>query len=188
MVKLANLAEPQTCLAYAFPTELGWMCVAWGGERLSALVFGHSDAGRAVQALADPVDVVGSERLLPDFVQQTVQRLRRFAAGGSDDFLDVPINLDPLSPFQSRVVEACRRIKSGSVRSYAALADVAGSPRAARAVGNVMRSNRYPLIVPCHRVVGADGRLCGFTSPQGLAMKQRLLEREGVYRDGRCTV
>ncbi|MEO1971721.1 MAG: MGMT family protein, partial [Pirellulaceae bacterium] len=63
--------------------------------------------------------------------------------------------------------------------SYAGLAVAAGSPAAARAVGNVMRTNRYPLLIPCHRVVGS-GSLGGYSAPDGLDMKQRLLQMEQV--------
>jgi len=68
-----------------------------------------------------------------------------------------------LTPFARRVTAACRRIPWGEVRTYGQLAAVCGSPDAARAVGRVMAANRYPLIVPCHRVLAAGGRLGGYS-------------------------
>ena len=72
----------------------------------------------------------------------------------------------------------CRRIPYGRTMSYAELAAKAGSPNAARAVGNCMAGNRIPLIVPCHRVVCSDGRLGSYSAPGGTRMKRRLLDLE----------
>src|SRR5262249_44145452 len=107
-------------------------------------------------------------------------RLQSYAAGNDESFGDVPLDLSHLSAFQGRVVRACRKISRGRVRSYGELAAVAGSPGAARAVGNVMAQNRYPIIVPCHRVVGSAGALGGFSARDGISMKRRMLEMEGA--------
>jgi methylated-DNA-[protein]-cysteine S-methyltransferase len=85
-----------------------------------------------------------------------------------------------LSDFQRAVVGHCRRIPPGQTLTYGQLAARVGRPRAARAVGRVMATNRFPLIVPCHRVVAAGGVLGGFSAPQGLAMKKRLLAAEAA--------
>ncbi len=92
--------------------------------------------------------------------------------------------------FQRAVIDHCRRIPRGEVLTYGQLAERAGYPRSARAVGNVMATNRVPLIVPCHRVVGAGGNLGGFSAPQGLQMKRRLLRLEGSLERvaGRCAL
>jgi methylated-DNA-[protein]-cysteine S-methyltransferase len=97
-----------------------------------------------------------------------------------DSFLDVRLDLADYSPFQSAVVQHCRRIPIGQTITYGELARRAGSPGAARAVGQVMACNRFPLIVPCHRVVGANGSLGGFSARNGLNMKRRLLRIEGA--------
>ena len=99
-------------------------------------------------------------------------------AGDRVDFSDVAIQLDHRTEFDRMVTAGCRRIAWGKTRSYAELATDVGHPGAARAVGNVMRRNPIPLIVPCHRVVGAAGRLGGFSAPGGLATKRWLLELE----------
>ena len=90
-------------------------------------------------------------------------------------FDDVPLDLSHLSAFQSSVVSACRKIGRGRTRTYGELAAAAGSPGASRAVGSVMAKNRFPIIVPCHRVVGAGGSLGGFSARDGLSMKERML-------------
>ena len=107
------------------------------------------------------------------------------AAGQIAEYLDgwrtqltVPVDWGGTSEFARGVLEACHSIPFGQTRTYAELASAAGSPRAARAVGQVMAHNRRPLIVPCHRVVASNGSLGGFGG--GLAMKRWLLELEGV--------
>jgi methylated-DNA-[protein]-cysteine S-methyltransferase len=90
----------------------------------------------------------------------------------------LPLQLDYLSDFGRRVVIACRQLGWGQTATYGELARRAGSPAASRAVGAVMARNRHPLIVPCHRVLAADGSLRGFSAADGLKMKQRLLDHE----------
>lgn len=101
-----------------------------------------------------------------------------FFRDGKDVFASV--QLDPVgwTPFQRRVYEQCRRIKAGSTRTYKELATMAGSENASRAVGAAMARNRVPLVIPCHRVVSANGQLRGFSAPGGLKTKQFLLDLE----------
>ena len=80
------------------------------------------------------------------------------------------------TPWQMKVWEALRRIPFGETRSYAQVADMIGRPGAARAVGGANGCNRVPLVVPCHRVIAADGSLGGFSG--GLHLKEKLLEHE----------
>ncbi|MEO0081388.1 MAG: MGMT family protein [candidate division WOR-3 bacterium] len=88
-----------------------------------------------------------------------------------------------LSTFARKVIGLCARIRPGRVMTYAELAKAAGRPNAARAVGQVMARNPFPLLVPCHRVVGVDGRLVGFGG--GRLMKEALLSAEGWSFAGR---
>ena len=90
----------------------------------------------------------------------------------------VAIDLAGLPPFIAAVLSSLRAITAGSVVSYGELAKLAGSPRAARAVGEAMRRNPLPLVIPCHRVIAAGGRIGGF-SP-GVEAKRVLLAHEGV--------
>ena len=91
---------------------------------------------------------------------------------------DLPVDLTGLPPFAARVLAACREIPCGHTMTYGALAAAVGAPGAARAVGQVMARNPVPLVIPCHRVLGAGGRLTGFSG--GLAWKRALLAHEGV--------
>lgn len=82
------------------------------------------------------------------------------------------------TPFQKKVLIACSKIPFGSTMSYGELAARAGSPRAARAVGNTMAANPMPIVIPCHRVLASQGALGGYSI--GLSYKKKLLSHEGV--------
>jgi methylated-DNA-[protein]-cysteine S-methyltransferase len=92
----------------------------------------------------------------------------------------VPLFTARLTDFDQSVVRACRRIPYGETLSYGELAKRAGHAGAARGVGRTMATNRFPIIVPCHRVVAAGGRIGGYSAPQGLTMKRRLLALESA--------
>jgi methylated-DNA-[protein]-cysteine S-methyltransferase len=102
-------------------------------------------------------------------------KLRRYFDGEPVAF-DEPLDPGIGTAFQRRVWAATRAIPRGQTRTYGQLAREVGSPGAARAVGQAMAHNPWPVIVPCHRVVGHDGRLTGFGG--GLAMKERMLAME----------
>jgi methylated-DNA-[protein]-cysteine S-methyltransferase len=111
-------------------------------------------------------------------MHRVIERILEYAAGDPVEFRDIPLPAATGGPFQQRVLAACRDVAYGQTRTYADLALAAGSPRAARAVGNVMSANRLPLLIPCHRVVGSGGRLGGFSAPRGVALKRELLAME----------
>jgi O-6-methylguanine DNA methyltransferase len=113
-------------------------------------------------------------RLDPDAV---VARLRMIFAG-LDHLGDVPLELGWCTPFQRAVIGALRAVPSGEIVTYAELAAIAGYPNAQRAVGSLCRGNRFALLVPCHRVVAADG--IGGYGATGVPVKRRLLALEGA--------
>jgi methylated-DNA-[protein]-cysteine S-methyltransferase len=109
---------------------------------------------------------------------ELADRFRRYFAGEPDDFLDVELDLDGATDFELALTEALRRVPRGETVSYGELAALAGRPRAQRAAGTFCARNRFSLVVPCHRVVGADG--IGSYGSLGVEYKRRLLELEGV--------
>ncbi len=120
----------------------------------------------------------------PELLGALIARLERYFQGDAVSFDDIPTPVT--SGFFFRCWDACRQIQRGRTRSYAELAEMAGSsPAAARAAGAAMRRNPLPVIVPCHRVVAADGSLHGYDGsrdPSGrpLAIKRGLLALEGL--------
>lgn len=113
-----------------------------------------------------------------DFARAVVERLRSFLAGEPVDLADVPLELGGSTPFQEAVATTLREVPRGEVVSYGELAALAGYPGAQRAVGTFCARNRFMLLVPCHRVVAADG-IGGYGS-SGTGVKRRLLGLEGV--------
>lgn len=119
-----------------------------------------------------------------DWQRDLTRRLKAYFIGERVEFSDVP--LPPAAKFLRQCWEACRAIPRGEIRSYGDLAILAGSGKnASRAAGQAMRRNPLPVIVPCHRILAASGRLHGFSGsidPQGefLSLKRSLLELEGV--------
>jgi methylated-DNA-[protein]-cysteine S-methyltransferase len=173
----AGAADAQVQGSFVFPTELGWMAIGWTGGKLKGFTLGHPSAAAAHAALGE---MSAPDSDPPPFVRGLAERIQAFAAGGKDDFRDVPLDLSHLTDFQRRVVEQCRRIHAGQTMSYGELAAKAGYPGAARAVGSTMARNRFPIVVPCHRVVAAGGAIGGFSAPSGISLKQRLLTLEGA--------
>ncbi|MBE9536659.1 MAG: MGMT family protein [Proteobacteria bacterium] len=106
--------------------------------------------------------------------------LRQYFKGEPVYFDDVKVDLSGHSPFFNEVCEQVRSIPVGQVMSYAKVASLIGKRGSARAVGRVMANNPVPIIVPCHRVVAADGRLTGYSAAGGLETKAALLSMEGV--------
>lgn len=164
---------------FDFPSRLGWMALAADEDTVHGLTFGHEVAPKAVRSLRRIIrDAPNDTCRVSDAsaeIRSLIQRLQEFADGRESEFLDVRLNLSHLTPFGEIVTQRCRKIPWGDTLSYRDLAVACGHPGAARAVGNVMRNNRFPLIVPCHRVLATGGGLGGYSAPQGLQMKERLL-------------
>jgi methylated-DNA-[protein]-cysteine S-methyltransferase len=161
-----------------FSTNLGWFAILGMDGVLWSVGFGFRTESAAVAAAGRPVpEAVSRITWQPELAE----RLLDFAAGAVQDFSDVVISMDHLTPFARRVVSACRQVPWGETATYGDLAKRAGSPNAARAVGSVMAKNRCPIIVPCHRIVPSSGNLGGFSAPQGVSIKKRLLVMEGTW-------
>lgn len=168
--------SPANSLArMVFSTDLGWMGLLLSSAGVRKLTFHQPSAARAKAVVSagieDPV-----EDAAPDHAW--VRLLSDYAAGRPVDLAGIPLDLDPTTDFQAKVVAHCRRIPFGQTLSYGQLAQRAGSPRAARAVGNIMKSNQIPLLVPCHRVLASGGKIGGYSAPGGLSLKERLLALE----------
>ena len=169
-----NRCDPRLDVV-VFRTELGWMAAAGGAGLLCRLVFGHPSGSRALEAATAGL---GSPWRKSDWCPSLVAMLVDYAAGAEVSFDHVELELSDRTAFQVRVVNALRQVPYGATISYGRLAARAGCQGGARAVGNCMAANRFPLIVPCHRVVNSDGSIGNFSAPQGIEMKRRLLDLE----------
>jgi methylated-DNA-[protein]-cysteine S-methyltransferase len=113
----------------------------------------------------------------PKAVDESRRELTQYFEGSRTRF-ELPVDLRVAAEFRLRVMHELARVPYGSVTTYGALAAKAGRPAAARAVGTIMNRNPVPIVLPCHRVVGASGSLVGYGG--GLERKERLLRLEGV--------
>ena len=169
-----------------FPTDLGWFGLLGANECVWSLFIGHASADEVRQTVArrgfaaDAVEGTGSA----DWFPELRRRLVAFAQGMRVEFDDCRLATEKMTIFQQRVLAVTRSIPYGETMTYSELASEAGAPRAARAVGNVMAGNRVPILVPCHRVVAAGGRLGGYSAPQGVSLKQQLLDLEAAATAG----
>lgn len=142
--------------------------LTWAGERLAG------------------IDLLWSEGLEPsaglsDAAREMAAALARYVASREPGWPDLPLDWAAVSPFTRLVLETlAREVPRGATVSYGKLADLCGRSGAARAVGRALGANPWPLVLPCHRVLGSRGTLTGFSSPAGLAMKAFLLEMEGA--------
>ncbi len=123
-------------------------------------------------------EAIETNSILPRLCQQVIKYF-----SGSTVRFSTPLDLSHLTPFRGEVIKACQQIPYGQTASYADLARAAGSPQAARAVGSTMANNPLPLIVPCHRVLCSNGTIGGFSSPNGVREKKKLLQLEGAMND-----
>ncbi|BDQ34486.1 methylated-DNA--[protein]-cysteine S-methyltransferase [Pseudodesulfovibrio portus] len=110
------------------------------------------------------------------------EALARYEAGKDPHWPDLPFDLTRLTTFQQAALDELRRIPSGTVRTYGEMAERLDRPGGAQAVGRAMATNPFPLLYPCHRVVGANGAMTGFSGSGGVDMKEYLLRLEGAIQ------
>jgi len=159
----------------AFPSELGWLAFQHCAEQLVQTAIGYASR----RALSQRPEFAGLEFERPNaWEADLIERFQCYAAGDAVPFDDLDLLQPTMTSFQSRVTVNCRKIPFGVTVTYGELARYSGAPGAARAVGSVMAKNRFPIVVPCHRVVAANSRLGGFSAPQGIALKRQLLDLE----------
>ena len=154
-------------------TAFGWVGIAKRGEYLAGISLPESERSEALAALHGFLGASVSE---VSEITDLRRRLQAYFAGEEVGFDDLRLDPSAGTPFQRRVWQATREIPRGETRTYGQLARECGSPHAARAVGQAMARNPWPIVVPCHRVLGHDGRLTGFGG--GIDMKRQMLELE----------
>lgn len=160
-----------------FDTAVGRCGIAWSARGVAAVSLpeGDDDATRARLLKRCPGALEGPP---PSAIARAVERIVALLEGEPIDFSDTPLDLDGVSPFERRVYDAALRIPPGETRTYGAVARELGEPGAAQAVGRALGANPIPIIVPCHRVLGADGKVGGFSAPGGVSTKARMLTIE----------
>jgi methylated-DNA-[protein]-cysteine S-methyltransferase len=155
-----------------FDTVLGTCGVRWSEFGITD-VFLSKDGQLRGQDHDGQLDV-------PESVRAAVEGMVALLEGERPELRDIQLDERGIDPFRRNVYAATRAIAPGATASYGEIAHTIGEPGAARAVGTALGQNPYPIIVPCHRVIAADGALTGFSSPGGIATKRRMLEIENA--------
>ena len=173
---------------------LGWVAFRAREGRLAGLTFGWPSAAAAASALEVRSEERGTRRQTSQMtgasagstlsgralIDALAERLERYGAGEMVDFDFVTLSDEHLTAFQRRVLAACRAVRHGRTTSYAGLATAVAAPRAARAVGQVMACNPFPIVVPCHRVLQSGGAIGHYSAAGGVTTKRLLLALEQV--------
>lgn len=165
--------------AITFETAFGVAGVAWTGDAITFSSLPSPTEAEAARYLASKIGAAHLPTSAPPaWINALVSKVQKHFRGDLQEFTRVPIDLSSTPPFHKKVYEAIRAIPTGETITYGEVAKRAGSPHAARAIGQAMAKNPIPLIVPCHRVMGANNKLTGFTAPGGIATKERMLHLE----------
>jgi methylated-DNA-[protein]-cysteine S-methyltransferase len=158
-------------------SPLGDLWVAVSENGLVAVEWDHSKAmldAYLIKQLKRPSILNKNKVSLP------LQQLNEYLRGRRTEF-SFPIDWDSLRPFQREALKLVYAIPYGETRTYGDIAHQMGRERAARAVGRANATNPMPLVVPCHRVIGMDGKLHGYGGGEGLKTKEWLLKLEGIF-------
>ncbi len=172
---MLNFSQPGRAI---FSTKEGFVAIGWTTAGVCRLILGLTEE-HTVQALDKTCPHLPPVKRTSGDVSLLVKRIKAHLAGDNDDFLDVPVQYPAVGEFSLKVLRRLRKVLPGEVVTYGELAALCGKPNAARGVGSIMGSNPVPLIVPCHRCMGKDGSLTGFSTEGGIEIKARMLFREG---------
>lgn len=164
-----------------FETVAGYCGIAWNDVGITRLQLPTRSAEAVERSLLRRL--TGAELGTPAAeVTEVITAVKQYFEGGQVDFLNVRLDLGGQEEFFKQIYAATRRVGWGHTTTYGTLAKELGAgPEAARDVGQAMAKNPVPLIIPCHRVLAAGGKVGGFSAPGGSAAKVRMLALEGVY-------
>jgi methylated-DNA-[protein]-cysteine S-methyltransferase len=166
--------------AYAlFETSLGRCGIGWGARGVAALQLPEDCDGSTRRRILCRLPGA-REAAPPAEIAQAVCSVLSLLAGERRDLLEIELDMQGVPEFHQRVYAAARRILPGSTLTYGELARRIDQPGAARAVGQALGRNPFAIIVPCHRVLAAGGKLGGFSADGGTSTKLRLLTLEGA--------
>jgi methylated-DNA-[protein]-cysteine S-methyltransferase len=162
-----------------FPTAIGPCGIAWRAEQICGV------------QLPERTEAATRERMLrqhpgateappPPHVRAAIDRITGLLGGSGDDLRDIEVDDTMCSEFARRVYRLTRSVEPGQTTTYGEIAAQLGAPQAAREVGQALGHNPLAIIVPCHRVLGAGGKLVGFSAAGGVQTKLRMLAIEGA--------
>jgi methylated-DNA-[protein]-cysteine S-methyltransferase len=162
---------------HLFETKLGLCGIAWSDEGITRFRLPDPDRAAAENALG----AKAAPEQPPPHIAAAVAEAKRYFGGERIDFGKIGLDLAGIDPFRRSIYDALRAVAWGETVTYGELAKRAGTPGAAQDVGVAMARNPVPLIIPCHRVLAAGGKIGGFSAPGRTETKERMLALEGVF-------
>ncbi|MDO8297867.1 MAG: methylated-DNA--[protein]-cysteine S-methyltransferase [Caulobacter sp.] len=163
-----------------FDTAIGRCGLAWGEAGIVGAALPGPDDAQLRRRFAERFPGA-TESVPPPMLEAVIAAIVTLMDGGRPDLSGAPLDLSAAPPFHQRVYAVARRIPPGQTMTYGEIAQALGEPReAARAVGEAMARNPIPILMPCHRVLGANGRPGGFSAPGGVETKLKMLSIEGA--------
>lgn len=164
--------------ASLFDTAIGRCGVAWRGDAVAGVRLPERSPAATLHRLTE-----GSASLagkpVPSAIGEAIAAMMALLDGADVDLGGIEVDLGSPGPFDEAVLLVTRSIPRGSSLTYGEVADRVGQPGAAQAVGRSLGANPCPIVIPCHRVLGADGQLVGFSARGGVQTKRRMLLIEG---------
>ncbi len=170
-----------------FDTAIGRCGIAWGERGVVGIQLPEArelaTRARVLQRFPD-----AREEAPPADVERAVEGIVALLRGQPSDLSAVALDMERVPSFHRRVYEVARTIPPGATLSYGDIAAQLGAPGSARAVGQALGRNPFAIIVPCHRVLAADGRIGGFSANGGITTKLQMLSIEGAHANGQLTL
>jgi methylated-DNA-[protein]-cysteine S-methyltransferase len=157
-----------------FPTAIGVCGLAWSERGITRVVFPERTQA-ATRARLTRRDQAMTETPPPPAIAEAICAITTLLESGRADLSAIALDMDGVDAQERAILESARTVPPGSTVTYGELAARIGQPRATREVGQAMARNRFPIVVPCHRVLAAGGGFGGFSAPGGLEAKARLL-------------
>lgn len=165
-----------------FGTPIGACALAWGHRGIVGVQLPRADEAGMRRRLAR-LHPGADETAPPAAIEAVIASIEGLMSGRRDDLADAELDMRGLADFDRRAYAVARTVPPGATITYGEIAARLGEPGAARAVGRAMGANPFPIIVPCHRVLGADGKMGGFSADGGIVTKARLLSIERARID-----
>ncbi len=160
-------------------TVIGFMGIAWSEKGLIRLCLPEKSRDAVERRLMRHAGVASNTEQ-PQWVVKLVASIKAYAAGEDVDFSGVPVDLDGVDDFRLAIYDAARKLGYGETTTYGELAKRAGRPGLPRETGAALGANPVPLVIPCHRILAAGGKIGGFSAPGGSTTKEKMLAMEGV--------
>lgn len=160
-----------------FETNIGFCGIAWRNTQIIGVEIGATHENKIRHRLSERLS---DAQIMtpPDFVTEAIAQIKMLLDGGTPDFSRLPLALDNLPDLNRQVYAIISELNIGETTTYGAIARRLGDVSLSQVVGYALGKNPFPIIIPCHRVLGANGKVGGFSAAGGVATKMRLLNIE----------